>query len=96
MKFTTASDVWSFAITVMEIFQDGERPYPKLANQDVIKSVMVGLSSSFACDSPACAISAKLRTILSPTNSTGCHDRVLHARVAGNILVCICVSRYFL
>lgn len=43
MRFTTASDVWSFGITVMEIFMDGKRPYTELGNQEVIKTVMVSV-----------------------------------------------------
>ena len=27
-KFSSASDVWSFAITCVEVFQDGLFPYP--------------------------------------------------------------------
>jgi serine/threonine protein kinase len=29
-KFTQASDVWSFAIVMIEIYQDGMRPYPNI------------------------------------------------------------------
>jgi len=39
-KFSSASDVWSFAITCVEIFQDGAPPYPGVkSNPEVIKLV---------------------------------------------------------
>ena len=37
MVFTTASDVWSFGIVVVELFQDGERPYKSLPDNDNIR-----------------------------------------------------------
>lgn len=42
MKFTTASDVWSFGITLIEIYADGEKPYPGLRNVEVLNAVTVG------------------------------------------------------
>jgi serine/threonine protein kinase len=42
-RFTEKSDVWSFAITCMEVFTDGELPYVGLrSNDDVYKAVMAG------------------------------------------------------
>ena len=42
-KFSSKSDVWSFAITCVEIFQDGERPFPIVkSNPEIIQFVMAG------------------------------------------------------
>lgn len=35
-KFSTASDVWSFAIVMVEIMQDGKRPYPQWKDLDEV------------------------------------------------------------
>lgn len=59
MKFTTASDVWSFAIVVIEIYTDGAKPYPGMKNAEVINSVSGGYRTP---KPPLC--SAKLYKIL--------------------------------
>ena len=41
-KFTIASDVWAFGVTVVEIFCDGGRPYDEMENAAVITKVMAG------------------------------------------------------
>uniref|UniRef100_A0A8C7C9C6 receptor protein-tyrosine kinase n=1 Tax=Oncorhynchus kisutch TaxID=8019 RepID=A0A8C7C9C6_ONCKI len=38
-KFTSASDVWSYGISMWEVMSYGERPYWEMSNQDVIKAV---------------------------------------------------------
>ena len=38
-KYSAASDVWSFGITVIEILLDGGKPYPGLANPAVLAMV---------------------------------------------------------
>jgi surface protein len=44
LTFTTKSDVWSFAIVVVEVFQDGVAPYSytELGNQHIMNQVMRG------------------------------------------------------
>jgi len=43
LKFSAASDVWSFAITLVELYQDGVRPYDdKKTNAEVMTAVMAG------------------------------------------------------
>ena len=42
LKFTEASDVWSFGITLVEIYTDGGRPYPGLTNTEVVMKVQAG------------------------------------------------------
>ena len=42
-KFSSASDVWSFAITCIEVYQDGLMPYPDVrSNPQVITNVTAG------------------------------------------------------
>lgn len=42
MKFTQASDVWSFGVTLLEIFTDGATPYPDFDNHVVVTLVLGG------------------------------------------------------
>ena len=42
LKFTVASDVFSFAVTLIEIFQNGEKPYKHLDNAAVMQKVIGG------------------------------------------------------
>ncbi|MEQ2203718.1 Ephrin type-A receptor 6 [Xenoophorus captivus] len=41
-KFSSASDVWSYAIVMWEVMSYGERPYWEMSNQDVILSIEEG------------------------------------------------------
>merc|ERR1712224_1024876 len=40
--FTTATDVWSFGIVMLEIYEDGAVPYAKLTNSQVIGNIQSG------------------------------------------------------
>ena len=42
LKFTMASDVWSYGIVLIEIMQDGATPYPGIDNAVVMQKVMGG------------------------------------------------------
>lgn len=42
MKFSTASDVWSFGITLVEMYQDGAQPYGKWKNGVLVAKVLGG------------------------------------------------------
>ena len=42
MRFTTSSDVWAFAMMMIEVFTDGEKPFPELTNIAVIVKVSGG------------------------------------------------------
>ena len=42
LKFSPASDVWSFGIVVVELFQNGETPYRGKPNPDVMTLTMSG------------------------------------------------------
>lgn len=41
-RFTAASDVWSFGITMIEVYQDGGPPYPGLSTAEVAAKVREG------------------------------------------------------
>ena len=41
-KFSSSSDVWSFGIFAVEVFQNGMAPYLGLSNPDIIKMVVSG------------------------------------------------------
>ena len=41
-KYSVASDVWSFGVTVVEIVQDGGGPYPQVSNPAVMEMVVAG------------------------------------------------------
>jgi serine/threonine protein kinase len=43
LKFTLASDIWSFGILAIEIIQDGTKPFPNLkSNHDVVRFTLAG------------------------------------------------------
>jgi hypothetical protein len=42
MRFTEGSDVWSFGITLIEVFTDGGKPYANMDNAAVISKVQGG------------------------------------------------------
>ena len=41
-KFTIKSDVWSFGITLWEIFSYAKAPYPAFSNEEVVKKIEEG------------------------------------------------------
>ncbi|KAH3766075.1 tyrosine-protein kinase TXK [Pelomyxa schiedti] len=41
-KFTTMSDIWSYAVTLWEIFTHGEIPYSNLSNDKVLAAIQTG------------------------------------------------------
>merc|ERR1712054_215013 len=41
-KFTAASDVWSYGITLVEIWMDGAIPYPEMNTAEVASAVQSG------------------------------------------------------
>ena len=42
LKFSTASDVWSLGIVMVELLQDGVPPYHNQSNPDVMRHVLMG------------------------------------------------------
>ena len=44
MKFTVASDVWAYGVTVWEIYTYGETPYYSFNNADARKEIVRGLT----------------------------------------------------
>jgi serine/threonine protein kinase len=42
MRFSEATDVWSFAVVVLEIFTSGKKPYAGMSNAAVITKVQAG------------------------------------------------------
>jgi serine/threonine protein kinase len=43
LKFTRASDIWSFGIVAIELIQDGAKPFPNIkSNPDVVRFAMGG------------------------------------------------------
>ena len=52
-KFSVKSDVWSYAITCVEIFQDGEQPFPMVkSNPEIMQFVMAGGIHGQFCGPP--------------------------------------------
>ena len=44
MKFTVASDVWAYGVTIWEVFTFGELPYFLLSNDEARKQILNGLT----------------------------------------------------
>ena len=42
MRFTTSSDIWAFGMMMIEVFTDGEKPFPGMMNVAVIVTVAGG------------------------------------------------------
>lgn len=45
-RYSEATDVWSYAVTLAEVWQNGDLPYPTLSNQEVLTKVTTGLRIS--------------------------------------------------
>lgn len=52
LKFTTATDVWSFGITVIEIYTNAAKPYSAMPNSEVMTAVAAGYR---CCQAPGCS-----------------------------------------
>ena len=44
-RYSEATDVWSFGIVAIEIFQDGREPYPGMGTNEVVNAVLQGMRS---------------------------------------------------
>ena len=100
MRFSEATDVWSFAITVLEIYTDGEKPYAGMANAAVISQVQGGhrAQQPELCDDK---VYAKLLECwaASPSNRPNFADLVsffskLHSEVKRRATLCVSSSDY--
>jgi serine/threonine protein kinase len=63
LKFTSASDVWSFGILLIEIIQDGTKPFPTFkSNPEVVEYTMRGgvHPKPLECDADASVTSASV------------------------------------
>lgn len=52
-KFTEASDLWSFGVTMIEIFSGGARPYGDIDDDEIIKTVQNGMRLASPKSCPA-------------------------------------------
>eukprot|EP00027_Filamoeba_sp_ATCC50430_P007235 CAMPEP_0168546232 /NCGR_PEP_ID=MMETSP0413-20121227/3387_1 /TAXON_ID=136452 /ORGANISM="Filamoeba nolandi, Strain NC-AS-23-1" /LENGTH=619 /DNA_ID=CAMNT_0008576393 /DNA_START=488 /DNA_END=2344 /DNA_ORIENTATION=- len=57
-QFTSKSDVWSFGVTMWEIFEFGRVPYPTMSNEECVVQVMKGyrLPQPETCPDPVYTI----------------------------------------
>ena len=53
MKFSTASDVWAYGVTIWEIYTFGKKPYSLIPrNEDIVFEVIDGLTLDIPENSP--------------------------------------------
>lgn len=78
LRFTVASDVWSYGVTVLEIYQDGTRPYA-----DKVSSCS---RCAYVCGSyySQCGIFATPHPLLSTHHLRGAAAIIPHARCCVN------------
>lgn len=43
-KYSTASDVWSYAVLMWEVFSFGKTPYSGIKKQDALHKVLQGMT----------------------------------------------------